>query len=137
MPLLTKLSQLLTRVLLVGTTLLIVGIAAAPASVSAQAGRQPATLRPLPIPSLQCRLALDPSCSDLTAIIDKIIDWMTAIASLIFVAMFFIAGIQYLTSGGDSGATTKAKGSMLGAIIGLIVTIAAYAAVTTFIRAIG
>ena len=134
---------------LLGTVVVGLGIALAalqlPPSALAQLGGSPspsgtrtaAPLKTIPIPTIDCRLKLDPSCRNLVSIVDAVIDWMLAISSLVFIVMFFVAGIQYLVSGGEPAQTTKAKGSMLGAVIGLIVTIAAYAAVTTFIRTIG
>lgn len=47
----------------------------------------------------------------------------------ISVIMLIIGGIRYVVSGGDSGAVTSAKNTILYAVIGIIVAILAYALV--------
>lgn len=51
------------------------------------------------------------------------------IIGAISVIMLIIGGIRYVVSGGDSGAVTSAKNTILYAIIGIIVAILAYALV--------
>ena len=43
--------------------------------------------------------------------------------------MLIIGGIRYVVSGGDSGAVTSAKNTILYAIVGIVVAILAYALV--------
>lgn len=45
----------------------------------------------------------------------------SAIVGIIAVVMIIVGGIQYITSGGDSGNVTKAKNTILYAVIGLVV----------------
>ena len=47
----------------------------------------------------------------------------------ISVIMLIIGGIRYVVSGGDSGAVTSAKNTIMYAIIGIIVALLAYALV--------
>jgi hypothetical protein len=47
----------------------------------------------------------------------------------ISVIMLIIGGIRYVVSGGDSGAVTSAKNTILYAIVGVIIAILAYAVV--------
>jgi hypothetical protein len=47
----------------------------------------------------------------------------------ISVIMLIIGGIRYVVSGGDSGAVTSAKNTILYAVVGIVVAILAYALV--------
>ncbi|HET7630576.1 MAG TPA: hypothetical protein VFK03_04345 [Candidatus Saccharimonadales bacterium] len=60
--------------------------------------------------------------STLTGIINAIIGLLGAVA----VIFIIIGAISYITSSGDSSATSKAKNTILFAIIGLIITVLAY-----------
>lgn len=51
------------------------------------------------------------------------------IIGAVSVVMIVIGGIRYVVSGGDQGAITSAKNTILYAIIGIVVTIGAYAIV--------
>jgi hypothetical protein len=51
------------------------------------------------------------------------------IIGAISVIMLIIGGIRYVVSGGDSGAVTSAKNTILYAIVGIVVAILAYALV--------
>ena len=51
------------------------------------------------------------------------------IIGAIAVIMLIIGGIRYITSGGDAGAVTSAKNTILYAVVGIIVAILAYAVV--------
>jgi hypothetical protein len=63
----------------------------------------------------------------------KLIIQIAQLATFIFaaVAVLFLVwgGVQYVTSGGDDGRVKNAKNTILYAIIGLIITIVAYAVV--------
>lgn len=58
-----------------------------------------------------------------------IVNVMLFIIGAVAVIMLIIGGIRYTVSGGDSGAVTSAKNTILYAIIGIIVAILAYAIV--------
>lgn len=51
------------------------------------------------------------------------------IIGAISVIMLIIGGIRYVVSGGDSGAVTSAKNTILYAVVGIVVAILAYAMV--------
>ncbi len=52
----------------------------------------------------------------------------------ISVLMIIIGGFRYVTSGGDQGSVTSAKNTILYAVIGLIVSVMAYAIVNFVLR---
>ncbi|MCL5795697.1 MAG: pilin [Patescibacteria group bacterium] len=58
----------------------------------------------------------------------NIYNWIVGLAGLIFVVMFLIGGIQYLTSAGNEEASTKAKKLLIDAVIGIVVVAIAYVA---------
>jgi len=51
------------------------------------------------------------------------------IIGAISVIMLIIGGIRYVVSGGDSGAVTSAKNTILYAVVGVVISILAYALV--------
>lgn len=51
------------------------------------------------------------------------------IIGAISVIMLIIGGIRYVVSGGDAGAVTSAKNTILYAVVGIVVAILAYAVV--------
>lgn len=64
----------------------------------------------------------------LKGILNGVYFWAAAVAIIVIV----IAGFLYTTSNGDPGQVTKAKNAILGAVIGLIVVIFAFA-ITNFV----
>jgi hypothetical protein len=59
----------------------------------------------------------------------KITNVLLFIIGAISVIMLIIGGIRYVVSGGDSGAVTGAKNTILYAVIGIVVALLAYALV--------
>lgn len=59
----------------------------------------------------------------------KITDVMLFIVGAVSVIMLIIGGIRYVVSGGDQGAVQSAKNTILYAVVGIIVTLLAYAVV--------
>ncbi len=55
----------------------------------------------------------------------------------ISVIMLIIGGIRYVVSGGDAGAVTSAKNTILYAIVGIVVAILAYAMVNFVVGSFG
>ncbi len=53
------------------------------------------------------------------------------------VIMIIYGGIRYVTSGGDQGAVTSAKNTILYAVVGLIIAILAYAVVNFVLTSFG
>ncbi|MBQ8996572.1 hypothetical protein IJ095_00885 [Candidatus Saccharibacteria bacterium] len=70
----------------------------------------------------------DPSVVEAN-IINRIF-WVVGVLAVI---MIIVAGVQMITSAGDSGAVTKAKRTLVYSIVGLIVAVLAYAIVNFII----
>ena len=66
----------------------------------------------------------------------SILNSIIVVAGIIAVIYVIIGGIQYMTSGGDSGKLQKAKNTILYAVIGLVVCVLAFAIVNFAIRII-
>lgn len=64
---------------------------------------------------------------DINTVVSKLFSFGITIASIIFVIMFLVGGLQYLGSAGNDEQTGKAKKLMVDAIIGLVLVLAAYA----------
>lgn len=62
-------------------------------------------------------------------IVTTVINVLLYIVGIIAVIMVIIGGIMYAVSAGDSGAVTKAKNTILYAIVGLIIAFIAFAIV--------
>ncbi len=62
-------------------------------------------------------------------VITTVVNVLLWIIGIISVVMLIIGGIRYAGSGGDSGAVSSAKNTILYAIIGLAIAIFAYAIV--------
>jgi hypothetical protein len=69
---------------------------------------------------------------DLMKTVGNVLNAIYGIIAVIAVVMIVIAGIKYSTSQGDPGKVQSAKGTILYAIIGLVITISAFA-ITNFI----
>lgn len=78
---------------------------------------------------VNCVSAGDQSNADLSDIFTTIVNVLLFVIGAISVIMLIIGGIRYTISGGDSGAVTAAKNTILYAIIGLIVAFLAFAIV--------
>lgn len=68
---------------------------------------------------------------------NRILTTFTYIIGAISVLMIIIGGIRYVTSNGDQNQITSAKNTILYAVIGLVVSIMAYAIVSFVIINIG
>ena len=67
--------------------------------------------------------------SDKNCIFTTIINTVLFLIGAICVVMIIYGGVRYTISGGESGAVTNAKNTILYAIIGLIIAVLAYAIV--------
>ena len=83
----------------------------------------------------------DPSFSELCkrgnenglmTVVGNVLNAIYGIIAIVAVVMIVIAGIKYSTSQGDPGKVQSAKGTIVYAIIGLVITISAFA-ITNFI----
>lgn len=70
-------------------------------------------------------------------LIGKILTWVFGAAGVIFVVLFVIGGIMYLTSAGNEEAATKAKKLLIDAVIGMIIIVSAWAAADWILKGIG
>ena len=66
-------------------------------------------------------------------VVNTIVKWLLGFVGALAVLMIVIAGIMYLTSGGDEGRVEKAKQWLIYAIIGLIVALLGWVIVSTII----
>lgn len=71
-------------------------------------------------------------------IVTGILNAVIAVSGLVAVIFVIIGGVQYMTSTGDAGKVEKAKKTILYALIGLVVSVLAFAIVNwVIVRAIG
>lgn len=63
---------------------------------------------------------------NLGGLIDNLIQLLFFVAGLAFFIYLLLGGIQWITAGGDEKALTAARGRITGAIIGLIIVVAAF-----------
>lgn len=67
------------------------------------------------------------STKSLSDYINTAINLTTTIAQIIFIIMFLIGGIMYLTSAGNDDQAGKARKLMLNSVIGIVIVFAFYA----------
>ena|SRR3989338_8213724 len=70
--------------------------------------------------------------SDLPLIVGRIINGALTLVGIIFVVLLIYAGFLWMTAAGNEEKVTKAKTLITQAVIGLGITLAAYA-ITTFV----
>jgi hypothetical protein len=93
-----------------------------------------------PLPSCSGDAADTVLCKDkdkkkFNDVVQTIVNTLLFILGAVCVIVIIIAGITYTTSGGDAALVTKAKNTLLYAIVGLIVAILAYPIVNYIIGA--
>ena len=59
----------------------------------------------------------------ITALAQDVVDVLSLVVGIVSVIMIIIAGLRYITSGGDSQNVTNAKNTILYAIVGLVIVI--------------
>ncbi len=59
--------------------------------------------------------------------LDAVLNGVYFVAGVVAVVVIIIGGIGYITSGGDSSKVTKAKNTIVFAVIGLVLVIVAFA----------
>lgn len=62
-------------------------------------------------------------------ILKEVINVMLYLAGAIAVIMIVVGGIRYITSDGDPGAATKAKSTIIYALVGLVIAVMSYSIV--------
>lgn len=65
----------------------------------------------------------------ISGILQSVINTMIFLAGSIAVIMVVVGGIRYITSDGDPGAATKAKNTIIYALVGVVVAIMSYSIV--------
>ncbi len=78
-----------------------------------------------------------PFQDDFGKVLKTLFTFVFGAAGVVFVILFLVGGIQYLTSAGNEEASTKAKKLLIDAVIGLVIVVISYAAATWIIRGIG
>lgn len=77
--------------------------------------------------SAACEALGDKDCGEntgganLTSVLRLVINILTVIAGFLAIVFIIVAGVKYITSGGDSSKLASAKNSLIYAIIGLII----------------
>ncbi|OGL72294.1 hypothetical protein A3D69_03800 [Candidatus Uhrbacteria bacterium RIFCSPHIGHO2_02_FULL_54_11] len=74
--------------------------------------------------------------SNLPTLIGNIINVILGLLGIVFVVLVIYSGIQYMLSRGESKKVEEATGNIRTAIIGLIITVAAYAISNYVIQAL-
>jgi hypothetical protein len=78
--------------------------------------------------NLPCDSSTGLRCSDTTVngLITTVIRWMLGIAFAVAVLFLIIGGFWYITSAGNEETAEKGKGTVINAIIGIVVIILSY-----------
>lgn len=71
---------------------------------------------------------------DLTQNVTNIINGIIAVLGLVCVVVMIVGGVNYMTSGGDTGKVKKGKDTILYGLIGLIICVLAFAIVNFVIK---
>ncbi len=78
----------------------------------------------------------DAGSTNLTKIVQTIINTITYVIGIIAVIMIILGGISYATSQGDAAKVKKGKDTILYGIIGLVIAILAYAIINFVLQAL-
>jgi hypothetical protein len=70
--------------------------------------------------------------TDVWLIVAAVIEILLRLAALAAVALVLYGGVQYITSQGDPGKTKQARGTIVSAVIGLLISVSA-ATIVTFV----
>ena len=73
----------------------------------------------------------------ITSLLTTVTDTLIFIVGAISVIMIIIGGIRYVVSAGNATHVTAAKNTIMYAIVGLVISIAAYAIVTFIFKQLG
>lgn len=72
----------------------------------------------------------------LDKVVVNIVNAIVGVLGLVAVVFIIVGGVNYMTSGGDSGKLQKAKSTILYAVIGLVIAVLAFAIVNFVIGTI-
>lgn len=87
---------------------------------------------PLPTPKIENVLKVEDWLSGLNLVANILI----YLAGIIFIGMFLLGGVQYLTAGGNQAQVDKAKKTLLWAVVGLLAVLSAFVIVNLIISAV-
>jgi hypothetical protein len=73
----------------------------------------------------------------LNELLGRILSFVFGLAGAIFVIMIIVGGLQYLTSAGNEEAAGKAKKLMTYAVIGIVITVAAWGISDLILKLVG
>ncbi|MCR4280444.1 MAG: pilin [Candidatus Komeilibacteria bacterium] len=76
--------------------------------------------------------SIPPDENTIASITGLIIQILLGFLGLVFMILIIVAGIQWMTAGGNTESITKARQRMINAVIGLVIVIAAFS-ITTFV----
>lgn len=90
-----------------------------------------AQLNIIPCPSgLNCSLGT----SGVNGLILRVINWLVGFAFGLAVLFLVIGGFQYIISGGNVESSERAKGTIINAIIGIILIILSYVIISVIVN---
>lgn len=72
----------------------------------------------------------------LTVLIGNVINVVLGLLGIIFIILLVWAGVMYMLAGGEKDKVTKATGIIRTALIGLVITVAAYAIANYVVQAL-
>ena len=116
---------------------LALGLAAAPLAFGAPAvhaagtGSKAAACEGIGLSGTTCGSNADNRIAKLVNTVVDILSWIVGIAAVI---MVIISGFKYITSGGDTSSVASAKGTLIYAIVGLVIVALAQLIVTFVLR---
>ena len=82
----------------------------------------------------QCNIDKEEEGDDLVSSVKTIINVVLGVLSFVAVAIIILGGVSYMTSQGDPAKATKAKNTIIYAVIGLVVSLLAFAIVNFVIQ---
>jgi hypothetical protein len=80
---------------------------------------------------------VDCSACNIADLANRVITWLVGILFMVFAVIATLAGFKLVTSGGNPSALSAAKESLVNAIVGLLILLAAWIIVDTLIRGLG
>lgn len=69
-------------------------------------------------------------------ILKKITNLIALLAGVVAVILVVISGFQFITSGGDPGKVASARSALIGALVGVVIVVAAQAILVFVLRAV-
>jgi len=83
---------------------------------------------------IECRDPDQCGTCEFVKLTNNVIKFIIFFASIVAVLIFIYAGFRLVTSGGDTGALTKAKSTFISVIIGYVILLASFLIVDTLLR---